>query len=253
MAFLEGNYYSEALKQDVHFVCINPFEERKEGDKEKYLIMLHGLMDNCRSWSLRTNLYRLAAEYGVTVFCPEGHRGFYSDMLYGGKYRRMINKEIPRVLKEMLGITLDGNNTVIAGNSAGGYGALKAVLSEDSLYQKAMAFSPVIDPVQALAVIPEDYLISGEEQAIYGSQIELKKEDDLFELIKAEGLKKKFPLRITVTCGRNDFLIEQNREFQKQIQKSEIGCIYREAEGEHGWDYWDTHLRELFVEYFDEK
>lgn len=252
MAFLQGSYFSEELLQEVHFTCIRPFENQKEEAQEKYLILLHGLMDNSNAWILKTNLYRLAEEYGVTVFCPEGHRSCYCDMKYGGKYRRMLIKEIPRIMKGLLGCELNGKNTVIAGNSAGGLGALKAVLSPDSLYRKCMAFSPVVHPEKALRDIPESYLIAGEERAIFGEALKIPQEENPAELLKDERLKNKFPLQITISCGTEDFLLAQNREFQKALAESGVSVTYREAAGEHGWEYWENHLKELFEEYFAE-
>lgn len=247
MAVLQGNYYSQALNQDTHFVFIRHFEGRPEGAPEKYLILLHGLMDNSPAWLYKTNLYRLAEEYGVSIFCPEGHRSFYLNMAYGPKYSTLVLEEIPKVMKSLFGIELNSENTVIAGNSMGGYGALKAVLSPDSLYKKCMAFSPVIDPLKSLEVIPGDFCIPGEEKALYGMDVKLDKADDLYALA-AEAAGK--DLQITMTCGWDDFLLEQNRSFRDFAEEKNLPVTYREAAGEHGWEYWETHLRELFEEFF---
>lgn len=250
MAFFEGSYFSETLLQDVHFSCIRPFENRPREQEEKFLVLLHGLMDNCTAWFLKTDLYRLADAYGVTVFCPEGHRSYYCDMAYGGKYRQMVSREIPRVMQGILGCELNGENTVIAGNSAGGYGALKAVLNPESVYQKCMAFSPVTDWERGQSDIPESYRIPEEAGAILGSAKRLPPEEDLKGLANCLAPWKKKDLKLTITCGTEDFLIEQNRVFYRQLQEAGIPVCYREAEGEHGWDYWSWHLKELFEEFF---
>lgn len=250
MAFLEGSYFSGALLQDMHFSCIRPFENANKDGQERYLVLLHGLMDNCTAWFLKTDLYRLAEAYGVTVFCPEGHRSYYCDMAFGGKYRKMVTEEIPQVMKGILGCTLTGENTVIAGNSAGGYGALKASLQPGSVYRKCMAFSPVTNWEQALTDIPESYRIAGEERAILGEREKLVREENLAELLQAPELLEKGPLQITITCGTEDFLNGQNREFFKELKAAGIPAHYREEKGEHGWDYWNGHLKELFEEFF---
>lgn len=253
MAFFQGSYFSEALLQDIHFSCIRPFENIEPGQPEKYLILLHGLMDNSTAWFLKTNLYRLAEQYGVTVFCPEGHRSFYCDMEYGAKYRTLVVKEIPRVMTQMFGYRLNSENTVIAGNSAGGYGALKAVLTPDSIYRKCMAFSPVTEALSALDVIPDDYLIPEEEKAIWGSDKKVTDTDKLDVLMNDAKLKEKFPLEISITCGKDDFLITQNRELHRQLAAAGIPITYTEANGEHGWEYWDAHIKELFERFFSQQ
>lgn len=243
MAILQGNYFSKEIKQDIHFFMMNPFEDRNE---KKYLILLHGLMDNSVSWSMKTNLVRLAAEHGITVFCPEAHRSFYCDIHSGGNYRSMIIKEIPEILYEMFGIILNQNNVIIAGNSMGGYGALKAVLTPESIYKKCMAFSPVIHPVEAFQIIPQDYLFEGEEKRIFGESPTLKKEDDLYYLAET-GKEKKVSL--SIICGKNDFLIEQNRKYQQCLHSCGQKCKYMEEEGEHGWEFWNKYLYRVFEEF----
>ena len=246
MAVLQGHYDSKCLRQDTQFVLIRPFEGRERAE-ERYLILLHGLMDNSTAWLYKTSLLRLADAYGVTVFCPEGRRGFYCDMAYGADYLSMVIREIPEVMGKLLGCELNGDNTVLAGNSMGGYGALKATLNHRSFYRKVMAFSPVISPMEALNVIPDDYLIPGEEKAAAGERGMLRDEDDLYTLARRIG---KPGYQITVTCGKDDFLIGQNREVHTYLKTLGLEYTYREEEGVHGWDYWETHLPELFQSYF---
>lgn len=47
-----------------------------------------------------------------------------------------------------------------------------------------------------------------------------------------------------VSCGRRDFLYENNRAFVEQLQQRGLTVTYREREGSHVWSVWRTDLKE---------
>ena len=49
---------------------------------------------------------------------------------------------------------------------------------------------------------------------------------------------------LLIDCGTEDFLIESNREFARDLVAAKIPHVYREFPGAHNWDYWDLHIRE---------
>ena len=248
MAVIQGHFYSSCLKMESHFQAFLPFD-KKSSHPASYLILLHGMMDNCFAWMENTRLCSYAETYNTLVFLPEGHRSYYSDFRSGGAYQAYITTEVPSVMEKMFGITMDRDNTTIAGNSMGGYGAIKAAFTRPELFGRCAALSPVIHPIKALDCIPGSYLIPGEERAIWGDPASLPDASDLCFLAsrsKSEGL---YP-GLCITCGRDDFLVQQNREFQNRLKALEIPCLYREYPGEHGWDYWNAHLNALFQDDF---
>ena len=44
-------------------------------------------------------------------------------------------------------------------------------------------------------------------------------------------------------CGRDDYLIAQNRLLHEQLSAAAIEHTYEEFDGEHTWDYWREHPR----------
>lgn len=255
MALIYGNFYSSCLKMNSHFQAFLPFDKQcgnhNASHKKEYLILLHGMMDNCTAWIEKSCISRFAEEYGVLIFMPEGHRSFYTNMVSGGAYFNFITEEVPTVMEAMFGISLNRENTSIAGNSMGGYGALKSALSRPDLFGRCGALSPVIHPVKALSLIPEDYLIPGEETAVWGNQAVLPDESSLFHL--AALLKHHAAPKLYITCGQNDFLISQNRSFRDCLNQLSIDFTYQEAPGEHGWTYWNDHLEPMFYHLYNNR
>jgi enterochelin esterase family protein len=47
-----------------------------------------------------------------------------------------------------------------------------------------------------------------------------------------------------ISCGRRDFLYENNRTFVEQLQQRGLAVTFREREGSHVWSVWRTDLHE---------
>ena len=95
MAFMDFKFYSESLGMQTEVYVVMPqrssageigIENKAEAKKYKCLYLLHGLSDDHTIWLRRTSIERYATEYGICVVMPCGHRSFYTDMKYGGKY-----------------------------------------------------------------------------------------------------------------------------------------------------------------------
>ena len=154
MAFMDFKFFSESLgmQTEVYVVMTQRssageigIENKAEAKKYKCLYLLHGLSDDHTIWLRRTSIERYATEYGICVVMPCGHRSFYTDMKYGGKYYTYIAKELPRVIREFFNVSDKREDNYIAGLSMGGYGALKIGLREHGSFCAAAGLSSVAD------------------------------------------------------------------------------------------------------------
>ena len=50
--------------------------------------------------------------------------------------------------------------------------------------------------------------------------------------------------RFFVACGTEDFLIEENRAFNKYFG-DELSIHYEESPGAHTWDFWDDKIQKV--------
>ena len=53
--------------------------------------------------------------------------------------------------------------------------------------------------------------------------------------------------RLLLDCGTEDFLIEDNRSFHRELERLGVAHDYGEFPGAHTWDYWDDHVRDAIA------
>ena len=66
---------------------------------------------------------------------------------------------------------------------------------------------------------------------------------DILELARKAQAHGKLPA-IHLDCGRDDYLLEDNREFHREMKAAGIPHDYHEHAGAHDWDYWDRHVQD---------
>jgi len=260
MAFLEITFRSHALNMNADACLILPETAKSTssgGAPEgafKTLFLLHGLNGNHRDWRRRTSVERYANRYGIAVVMPAGGRTWYTDTAYDAKYFTYITKELPQVCRSYFcGIQLRRESTFIAGNSMGGYGALKAALTYPENYGGCAALSGALDITRK----NRPYKLE-EWRSIFGFDLESAdalegtKEDLFFLANKAAKGGADLP-ELFLTCGTEDSLIGINRDFHARLKALEISHGYEERPGAHNWDFWDEALPRAFAFLFEKK
>lgn len=235
MAQFEGTVYSASLGMMTGIAVSLPAEGREQPDGLPVLYLLHGLGDNHSCWLRRTAVDRYAEEYGIAVVMPEVQRSFYCDMAHGPAYFSYIADELPQICQRLFRLSAKREDTFIAGNSMGGYGALKAALSRPERFAAAASFSGAVD------VRGRPILDTAESYAIHGGQLQDK--DDLFRLAEQAARHPDGCPRLYMACGLSDFLYEDNQEYRRHLQKLGLPLSYEEWGGGHTWDFWDAAVQ----------
>jgi enterochelin esterase-like enzyme len=47
-----------------------------------------------------------------------------------------------------------------------------------------------------------------------------------------------------VSCGKQDFLYQANRQFVDMLKSKDVKVLFRETEGSHVWSVWRNNLNE---------
>ena len=133
---------------------------------------------------------------------------------------------------------------MIAGESMGGYGALKIGLRRPERFGTIAALSGVLDfrrfvDEARAGMLPE--IEPGEFDALYPTG-ELPEEDDPIALVRRAAAQADRPQLIQL-CGTEDFLYEHNRRFRLAAEEAGYGHCYGEGPGEHAWPYWDRAIQ----------
>ena len=245
MAYIQLHIYSKALGIQTEVGVIMPQRDTtgeigigNVANAEKYrtLYLLHGLSDDQSIWHRRTSIERYATEYGVCVVMPCGGRSFYINQQNGQKYYDFVAKELPAVISEFLNVSDKREERFIAGNSMGGYGALKIALKENKTFGGGAGLSSVAD---IRTDIFKELL-----EGVVGKENYLSDDEDLFAL-SAKHEKDETKPRLLMCCGREDFLYADNVKLRNHLQKLTYDYTYEESEGAHTWEYWDDKIQRV--------
>lgn len=242
MGIFKGNFYSSSLKMATTINVIFPDRSNDvdpvvEGEP-KVLYLLHGLSGNCDEWFRFSKIEYYAKKYNLIVIMPEVQRSFYSNTKYGINYFDFVADELPEICNKWFRIDTSRENTFIAGESMGGYGAVMIGLSRPERYEAVASLSGVLDFDGFKKMIKEKVFpdMLPEELEI------LCDKDTPIELGKKLADSNKRP-RLIQLCGTEDFLYEANQKFKEALDSAGYKHTYIEAKGDHEWPYWDKAIQ----------
>jgi len=242
---------SKLIGRKMSYRIILPpgYADAKNGSNRYPVIyFLHGLTGHFNNWTDRTKLARYAADYKFIIVTPEGDNGWYTDSVTksADRYESYIVKDlIPEIDAKYRTVASRGGR-IITGLSMGGYGAVKFGLKFPEIFSIAGTFSGALGAMSFTAAT-SGALIGGGIDAIFGPlDAETRKANDVFKLIRdltPERLKS-LPF-IYQSCGTEDFLYQNNREFLALMTEKKVRREYRESPGGHDWIFWDEQARQF--------
>ena len=132
---LSGTVFSNILEKDTDITIITPNNLLNQ-KQYKVAYVLHGLCGNSKTWLDYSMLSVYAMEGNTIYILPDAERSFYCN-----QYFDYITEELPLICKNIFSISSHRDDTIILGNSMGGYGALLCALSKPQQYGICGAFS----------------------------------------------------------------------------------------------------------------
>ncbi len=237
MAFATIQYFSRSLQKasTVNVVFPDDPEVRRPWSA---FYLLHGLSDDQSIWMRRTSIERYVEGKPLVVVMPDGGRGWYTNAVEGYAYEDDLVKDVVGLIDRTFPVRAERGGRAIGGLSMGGYGAVKVGLKHHDKFVSTTSHSGAVGMLRArgrgLELSPEFERIFGED--VVGGP------EDPFTIV--EGLDHGVLPALRLDCGRDDFLLEQNREFHAHLEGMKVGHEYEEFGGGHDWAYWDLHVRE---------
>jgi S-formylglutathione hydrolase FrmB len=233
------------------------------------LYLLHGALDNYRSWTDRGAAERITAGLPLIVVTPEGgNGGWYTNWLNGGaggppEWERFhIGQLIPWLDAHYRTIAARQGRAV-AGLSMGGFGAMSYAARHPGLFLFAGSYSGAVDivnnaPVAAVIALeaPADggrpgdqfgdrVLNEGVWRAHNPWDLAARLRGTVLTLHTGNGQ----PGRYDTNAGPLDPIEEQVREMNLSFHRRlvDLGIPHRWDDyggGTHSWPYWQRDLRE---------
>ena len=254
MGLFRGDFYSESLRLTtaVHVIfpeASNDVTPALSGEP-RVLYLLHGLSGSSGEWTRFSRIEYYAKKYNFTVIMPEVHRSFYCDRPDGAGYFTYVAEELPDLCGRWFRLDQRRENTFIAGESMGGYGAVKAALRRPHRFGGAASLSGVLDYPGFLGMILRgewpDFLPE-EVRALHRDGV-CTQEDDVIALLGRQAKNPDRP-RLIQLCGTEDFLYAANQTFRQAAEAAGYGHTYMEGPGDHEWPYWDRAIQ-LALQFF---
>lgn len=241
MALLHVNLYSNVLGRSVRMDAILP--ERCAAPRWKTLYLLHGMTDDQTTWQRQTCVERCALERNLAVILPEGDLKWYADTPWGEKYFEFVSRELVELTRRMFPrLSHDQEDCFVAGNSMGGYGALKCALKRPETFSKAASLSGALDAA-ALPFLPTPLADAAYWEDVFGPIDKIPGSDnDLFAA--AQHCTENRP-ELFMWCGTEDFLYDMHLRMRDHLLKLGYSLDCSEGPGDHQWKHWDRQLPRL--------
>lgn len=216
------------------------------GRPAKTLFLLHGYSGSSTDWLYNTAAPYLATKYNLALVFPDGDVSFYVDGAATGRaYGTYVGQELPAFLRETFGLSMKPEDTMIGGNSMGGFGALHTALAHPEVFGGAFGLSSALI-IHTDATSIKDDEASGVManrayyESCFGDLTKVEQSDHnpevLVKKLKAAGT----PIpKMYMACGTEDFLLEQNRAFHEFLVSEQVPVKYEESPGVHDWDFWN--------------
>lgn len=239
---------SKLMGRDMSYRVVLPPDYNSGSSRYPVIYLLHGLTGNFANWTNNTKLTEYALNHRFIIVTPDGGNGWYTDSVSApnDKYESYIIKElIPEIDKTYRTIAArDGR--VIAGLSMGGYGSLKFGMKYPEMFTLIGSFSGALGATSWTEKTAG--AIGKSMDAVFGTDIagESRKSNDIFKMATELTPEKVKSLPyIYQSCGTEDFLIQNNRDFLKLLNDAKVPHEYREHPGVHDWVFWDDQVREF--------
>ena len=249
MALIRIDHVPETVKVNLPLDIILP-DPGKMGElpvaERKVLYLLHGLSDDAGAWQRYTMIEPVSALYGLVVLMPSVGRSFYMDLPNGQHYFTYLTEELPHYLKQVFGLSLRRENTLIAGNSMGGYGAFKAAFLHPELYSVAASFSGAFAPAFLLA-FPHDPRLAEFEQLFGDLGKLIGSENDPAVWLERTSLDPSQLPQLFMACGRQEDVYPLSTQFYAACQAHGIAVDYHEEDGFHDWFFWNKQIQRFLA------
>ena len=252
MAILQCSFQSACLHRAVGFNVLLPgdsmFPMPAPKRPFKTLYLLHGFGGSAMDWFKSSDIGFLSQLNNLAIVMPEGENHFYvNDLGRQDLYSDLIGRELVAFTRRVFPLSPRREDTIIAGISMGGFGALINGMRFHDTFGHIVAISPALvkDELPEATDVPNHVgATRGSFEAVFGELDEYPESEmnpaRLAARLKAEGAA--FP-SIYLACGRDDMLCRPARELHRDFCRLGVKHRYVEGPGTHEELFFYPHLR----------
>ena len=234
---------SSLLERELPFRVILP-EEVENQDRPGVLYLLHGLFGSCDNWIELTRLRDVAKSRTYIIVMPEAEDGWYVDSETRGQFESVYLDELVPFIDERFRTS---GARGIAGNSMGGYGAIKFAFRRPELFRFAISCSGAFHAPQIFEEIEGFDELKESVLRVFGPAGSSERRSNDIGLQAGAASNTEIVPHLYLDCGVHDSFVQINREMSDLLKRNGIAHTYNEFEGGHGWDYWDARLESILA------
>lgn len=236
MAWIQVHGESACVGMNVAFHALipqyDPTGQHGPAQKGPYKViyLLHGYSDNSAHWLRMTAIERELVRQPVAVILPETDNAFWLNTHTGWNYFDYLTQELPALCKNLFPVSDRREDTMIAGFSMGGYGALHAALNKPEQYGFCAAFAPAVELWTLLErqdwPMKVQWLVGDRESF-------LKSDENLYCALEKQQTQTMAKMKITV--GESDVLKDQSDRLVQKMAQLHLPVDYEPVPGNHDW------------------
>ncbi len=243
----DGIFKSCSLQREMPYRIYLPDDYENDDESYPVLYLLHGLFGSFENWSELGDLENTVGDLKLIVVMPEGEQGWYCDGIDElARYEHYIVHDLIEHCDEVYRTKKAKRSRAVAGNSMGGYGAVKFALKFPERFELAYSSSGAFavtnwnedqQPLQW-----DEYRDSVSK--IFGvANSRYRTDNDLFKLLRSADAAK-LPA-FYFDCGSDDKFLSANIALADEFRKFEIPCELEIIAGGHDWEYWSHQLTQI--------
>jgi len=198
-------------------------------------------------WLYGSGIQKWAAQYGYAVIMPSGYNSFYLDNDdTGERFGTFIGEELVEVSRKMFPLSDKREDTVIAGLSMGGFGAIRNGLRYADTFGAILALSSALITGEVAAMTPESkgngHAPYGFYRHTFGDPRLLPGSDKDPQQLAKQCLQAGNAPRLFLACGSEDFLYDRNLAFHTWLEEIHYPHAWWVRPGKHNFDFWNLSL-----------
>jgi len=266
MSRLICQFYSKALKRDIEFHVLLPFDSMTPAAMRRaypVCYLLHGGANDCTVIEKYTSVERYAIENGIVAVTFSAENKYYRHLtsvvethpsgrlVIDEDFPDFILRELPEFLASFLPVSTDSAHSFIAGLSMGGYGALVNTLLAPDRFRAAGVFSGLVFERRLCFLSPMERAALPEDQL---AQFILPELRELIASATASHARLPDYYIANGTLDITEFLPLVADMLKDAGAEVRYDCSLPYA---HDWAFWDIQLSRFFswirTRYFDER
>ncbi len=240
---VDGAFYGSLIQKNVRYRVLVPDPVSENTEPLPVLYLLHGLFGSYENWTELTDIRSYVGDARLVVVMPDGGDNWYTDS--DEKYESYLIHDLMSEIESRFGVASDRSKRAIAGNSMGGYGALKIALKYPATFGFAASFSGAFHATRLAGDLEGGEMMPSISRIFGERQSRIRTDNDIFAIAsRTAGGSDELP-SIYFDCGTDDEFIAVNRELSSALSAAGIDHEFLEVNGDHDWPYWDDRIRHL--------